>query len=578
MPKTIAASEVERVMRYVPYLPHLLFTLFAIYVVMNAWSGDDAFITFRTIDNLIHGYGLRWNVDERVQSFTHPLWLFCLVPFTIFSSNIYFVALAVSLLLSLVTFALLIFNNRWVLPVRVLAAFGLIFSKCYVDYSTSGLENPLSHFLTALFFLTALNHFPQKNNLRVLAFIVALMATNRIDTILIAVPLLSMRAFESHRDRGWRPVAVDLALGALPLLAWETFSLFYFGFLAPNTAYAKLGAAQTRLHLLLHGILYFVDSLLRDPATLFLITVLSLKVWQQPSKIHRVALAGPLLYLLYVVNIGGDFMSGRYFSTPLLVITILFADCHPTISLKRLRPIVIGVFAGALFSTTLSAPLVSALKINLNGSDEIALFGIADERAVYWQNNSFMRVLAGRTPAQHMWAQQGLILRKSGASKVAVHGNIGMMGYYAGPAVSIIDYYALSDPLLARLPARNRADRIGHFKRDLPPGYIESVASHFNAIDDQNLRRYYKSLELITKGDLLSFERLKEIVRFNFGNYNRYREYYIIGYLISQLEGDFNFRNPSLPCESSSQWDQSSERTWNECGLTSNSETNNVTS
>ncbi|KAB2966015.1 MAG: hypothetical protein F9K18_06090, partial [Thermoanaerobaculia bacterium] len=41
----------------------------------NAWLTDDAFITFRTIEQFLAGNGLRFNVHERVQSFTHPLWL-----------------------------------------------------------------------------------------------------------------------------------------------------------------------------------------------------------------------------------------------------------------------------------------------------------------------------------------------------------------------------------------------------------------------------------------------------------------------------------------------------------------------
>jgi arabinofuranosyltransferase len=42
----------------------------------NSWIGDDAFITMRVVDNLSHGYGLVWNTGERVQVFSHPLWLF----------------------------------------------------------------------------------------------------------------------------------------------------------------------------------------------------------------------------------------------------------------------------------------------------------------------------------------------------------------------------------------------------------------------------------------------------------------------------------------------------------------------
>src|SRR5690349_17717566 len=52
---------------------------YAVLVLRTAWVGDDAFISLRTVDNFLHGYGLRWNVAERVQSFTHPLWFVLLV-------------------------------------------------------------------------------------------------------------------------------------------------------------------------------------------------------------------------------------------------------------------------------------------------------------------------------------------------------------------------------------------------------------------------------------------------------------------------------------------------------------------
>ncbi len=50
-------------------------------VAARAWVCDDAYISFRTLENLLDGYGLRWNVDERVQVYTHPLWLLLVAPF-----------------------------------------------------------------------------------------------------------------------------------------------------------------------------------------------------------------------------------------------------------------------------------------------------------------------------------------------------------------------------------------------------------------------------------------------------------------------------------------------------------------
>ena len=56
--------------------------LFAAVVLRTAWVSDDAFITFRTVDNALHGDGLRWNPAERVQTYTHPLWMLLLLATT----------------------------------------------------------------------------------------------------------------------------------------------------------------------------------------------------------------------------------------------------------------------------------------------------------------------------------------------------------------------------------------------------------------------------------------------------------------------------------------------------------------
>ena len=58
----------------------LLLLMFGWVFYVTAWVTEDAFITFRVIENLLNGYGPRWNIDERVQVFTHPLWMFLLVP------------------------------------------------------------------------------------------------------------------------------------------------------------------------------------------------------------------------------------------------------------------------------------------------------------------------------------------------------------------------------------------------------------------------------------------------------------------------------------------------------------------
>ena len=66
-------------------------------VAARGWMGDDAFITLRTVDNFVAGHGLRWNVAERVQAYTHPLWLFVLaLPYSI-TREPYLTTLAINL-------------------------------------------------------------------------------------------------------------------------------------------------------------------------------------------------------------------------------------------------------------------------------------------------------------------------------------------------------------------------------------------------------------------------------------------------------------------------------------------------
>src|SRR5262245_40579712 len=90
-------------------LPLTLFwlSLFTIVLLRTAWVSDDAYFTFRTIDNAVHGYGLRWNVAERVQAYTHPLWMLLVLPFYAITREAFFTSIVISIALTLVTVWLL---------------------------------------------------------------------------------------------------------------------------------------------------------------------------------------------------------------------------------------------------------------------------------------------------------------------------------------------------------------------------------------------------------------------------------------------------------------------------------------
>ena len=175
--------------------------LFLLLIVRTAWMSDDAFFTFRTISNFAAGHGLVWNVGERVQIYTHPLWMFVLAAAVFFTHEFFYTGLAVSILVSI---AAAVVFARWIASTPMVAVLGiatLIVSKAYLDYSTSGLENPLSHLLLVVYLAVYFGARGSRWRVLTLFFIAALAAVNRLDLFLIYLPSL---LYVLWKERSWR--------------------------------------------------------------------------------------------------------------------------------------------------------------------------------------------------------------------------------------------------------------------------------------------------------------------------------------------------------------------------------------
>jgi arabinofuranosyltransferase len=494
--------------------------LFAITLIRTAWVNDDAYITLRTVDNFIHGYGLTWNPGERVQAYTHPLWMFLLSGFYALTHEAYFTTLAVSILLSLsvaILVSLAFTDDLFSISIGLVI---LCLSPAFVEYSTSGLETPLTYFLLTLFLILyfRFQEYPTDRLVFLLGFVASLAMVNRLDAGLFYFPALVMIPLKQRSRRSFW----ILVLSTFPILLWEAFSLLYYGFPFPNTAYAKLNTGIVQSDLFHQGWKYYTNLYHWDPLTFFTILAGMSLAFIIGKRGERAIASGILLWLLYILYIGGDFMSGRFFAAPLLASVIL---------LMRLFP----PFPKPVKSTALVAALIlgflahSPTQINTPKSPDNAIGsdGIADERAFYFNDSGLLKVdrHAPIIP-NHPWARDGLALKAKGG--VSVEDSIGYLGYFAGPGVHIIDRYALADPLLARLPIPDPKDwRIGHFIREIPAGYVETLETGTNQLADPDLAEYYARLKLITTGKLLDRERLTTILAMNLGKYNQLIENYI---------------------------------------------------
>jgi hypothetical protein len=90
----------------------VLVLLFAIVLIRTAWVGDDAYIGFRMVDNVIHGHGLRWNTFERVQAFTNPVWTLLMCAASMVTREVFFTGLALQIAISVTTIRLVARSSR----------------------------------------------------------------------------------------------------------------------------------------------------------------------------------------------------------------------------------------------------------------------------------------------------------------------------------------------------------------------------------------------------------------------------------------------------------------------------------
>ena len=116
----------------------------------------------------------------------------------------------------------------------------LLSSKAFMDFSTSGLENPLTHLLLLVFLWAWWDLAADRRRLAVLSLIAALCMLNRLDLVLIVGPAVAVASWQFGR-KATAPVIV----GAMPVILWLAFATFYYGTPFPNTAYAKLSTGMT---------------------------------------------------------------------------------------------------------------------------------------------------------------------------------------------------------------------------------------------------------------------------------------------------------------------------------------------
>ena len=524
-------------------LRSLLTLCFTFIVFWQSWTTDDAYHSYIMARHLAEGKGLVYNVGYRVTASTCPLLTLIQAGVYKILHNMIATGIIIGVICSSAAASVIFFKFCTKFRYAIFAFLAMTLSYSFMSFTTSGLENSLLFLLGALF----LSCFFKKDefnakDLLILAVLLALLAMARMDSVLIFIPMIVTAYFFMTKESFIKRIGIGF-LSLLPLILWEVFAVFYYGFPFPNTFYAKLYSGYPTAEYISKGLTYLHLSYMFDILLLVIpIFFLILLFIYKKTKLYSL-LAGMLLYLLYIIRIGGDFMVGRHltfiFFLSLCGICALFQNSETLKIIKVERVYTIFIRNTLmLFPILIIAYIILASHLRLQAKIEFSISGvgsgIVDEKHFYELYGAAtidkIKTWISKQPDRMLDLTED-VLKQINYGRF--HGDKGFLdpGYmvygYAAYYISnftnmyLTDSIGLMDPFLSRLPGVNCSYwRIGHIIRTIPEGYIETVRTGENRIIDPNLHRYYDKLLIIITGDLFDIERLKTIWNMNIGKYD----------------------------------------------------------
>jgi hypothetical protein len=325
---------------------------------------DDAYITLRYARNLADGIGPVWNPGQHVEGYTNFLWMVVLAG--MYRAGVDLVA--ASLLLSfgaMLAMALLIWRiwRLWadeeggvIAEPATLAAvlFAIGLNDAIVFWGFSGLETPLTAaLLTATVYLYLVEtrgaRFPWS------AVAAAAAAMTRPEFVLVGGVTGAFVAWDAIRTRDVAAVRRAAGWVALFAILYGTYFVWrysYYGYLFPNTFYAKVGSNTDFIQ---RGLGYIRAG---GTAYLFLPFVVGglVLMAQGATRMRRDVAYILAIFAVLVVAIiieGGDAFAHGRFLAPLVPILYLPGICGFALMLSRAVPdrrqfVIVAAVAGAL--------------------------------------------------------------------------------------------------------------------------------------------------------------------------------------------------------------------------------------
>lgn len=476
--------------------------------ILGDWQVDDAYISYRYAWNLVHGYGLVFNVGEVVEGYTNFLWTLLAggaIALGLHPSNLTLTANILSAmgLVSLAYYMGMRLVGRegssqveaglWpFVPVGLLA---VDTNLMLYGARGSGIEE-ITFALLLLVGMALLWLGPGQQRYRACWVIyglggisLALASLTRPEGIPATLALFGLRAWQDYRA-GKDLKSMRLALAyVLPYLAvvlpYQVWRVTFYGYPFPNTFYAKTGATTALISRGLEYAWEFTKSqwLAIGLCILGLAVMTSRWLWNKynnrsmsrviggsdtPAQLRIALVILVVGFTVYIIWVGGDWFPGQRFFVPIMPMLALLAQEGARTLLNILsRP---GIKQEGKVSKTLAWVLPAALGVAMAG------YGMGSIRPQLTDGSMgihLMKEVVGVTNG----SAAGLWLRDSTSPQTTTAaGGIGAMAYYSQRQV--IDFYGLTDLHIGHLKTDSMGTGIpGHEKSD--PAYVLSKHPHY---------------------------------------------------------------------------------------------------
>ena len=456
------------------------------------WITDDAWISFRYAERLVHGQGLTFNAGERVEGYSNFLWtLWCAAGIALgvrpdawsVASGVACHAMTIALLAAFAWQRATAAARHAEAGDRTaggqalraafpLAAVLVALHRDHAIFATSGLETSLFTLLAVAGFLLVLDAPGRPRRAAAAGFVLGLAALTRPDGVLFAAIALAYLIVVSRRRlRDGAAYLAPLATLVVPFLAWKAV---YYGDVLPNTYYAKSASrawySQGLTYIALYFRKYWVLPLGAAACALAVIRPRGTRA--KPStgidanarvaplwgRAAALAAAFALSYTLYVAHVGGDFMYARLLipATPFWLILVQLA-------VERWVPARIPhqlVAAAALGLAVACTPYPF--------SGQGWARGIVNEWEFYTPRERERAQVFGERLRTYF---DGLPVR------MAFCGGQAVLAYLSRAPVAIETATGLTDSTIAHQPLAKRG-RIGHEKMT-PIPYLIARGTHF---------------------------------------------------------------------------------------------------